>query len=435
MAVALLVALLPMLSVKIRAASSSSDTQQFTVRSTFAYGTNPYISNGAKPPPSDAECRQKYKFSCYSPQEMYNAYGLNPLIQQGYNGKGQTIIVVVPFGSPTIQQDLLSFDQGYVLAPPPSFKLVTPFGTKPYNPKNANRVNWATETTLDVEWSHALAPGANIVLVTTPSANLSQLLQAEQYALANHLGQIISQSWAVTENTLFNPSGIHLMKSFDAFYQQAAADNVTVFSATGDTGAANPDNNGKYYPFATVNFPASDPNLTAVGGTVLTASVLGKFQYETGWTRSGGGVSQYWPEPTWQRQLNPTVQNILKNHRGLPDVSYNADQNKPIVIYQSFPPQKAGYYTISGASEGPPQWSGIIADGNQYAGHPLGFLNQYLYELGVNGQTVYHDSTVGNNTYHHVTGYSCMPGWDPVTGWGSPQSTNLILQLIQLESH
>ncbi|MEO8973937.1 MAG: protease, partial [Ktedonobacteraceae bacterium] len=130
--------------------------------------------------------------------------------------------------------------------------------------------------------------------------------------------------------------------------------------------------------------------------------------------------------------LNSNDQHILNGYRGLPDVAYNANPGDAILYYSSFGGQPTGYATIGGTSEGPPQWSGIIAVADQYAGEPLGFLNPMLYQLGISGQqNVYHDITVGNNSFAKIKGYNCTKGWDPVTGWGSPQATNLINALIQ----
>lgn len=421
-----------MLSVKAQVANTSNDTSQLSATFTFERGPLPFVGNNPVPP-TDAYCRKNFKLACFSPQELRNAYGLTPLIQEGYDGTGQTIVIVVPFGSPTIEKDLHIFDQGYKLPDPPSFQIVAPLGTLPYRP-TAGRVNWATETTLDVEWSHAMAPGANIVLVTCPSAQFKELLDVEQYSLQNNLGHIISQSWAATENTFFTPNGRQVLQSFDDFYKHAAANDVTIFAASGDTGVANPDNSGKNYPFPTVNFPASDPYVTAVGGTGLETDTHGVYQSEIGWNGSGGGVSQFWKEPTWQDGLNTSVQHILNGNRGLPDIAYNADPAiGGIFIYTSFSGQPSGFSGIDGTSQGAPQWSGIIADGDQFAGESLGFINPLLYKLGIAHQNVFHDITIGNNTFDKITGYNCVKGWDPVTGWGSPQATNLIIELTQLE--
>jgi subtilase family serine protease len=306
---------------------------------------------------------------------------------------------------------------------------------------------WADETTLDVEWSHSIAPGANIILLTSPVSEtegvqgLPQFLQLEQYAVNNHLGSIISQSWAATENTLFDAAGKAVIGSFESFYQQAAAQHVTIFASAGDSGSSNVDVNNNTYPFPTVGFPSSSPYVTSVGGTSLYADTNGNYQHETVWDEvanqggaGGGGISQYFSEPDYQRTTLPgAVQQELKGYRGIPDISYNADPYTSILIYESDIPGKAGYYEIGGTSEGSPQWAGIIADANQLAGRPLGFLNPALYSIGQNPLTEngsYHDITVGNNGYNNVQGYNATAGWDLASGWGTPRTTALILQLV-----
>ncbi|HZU66360.1 MAG TPA: S53 family peptidase [Ktedonobacteraceae bacterium] len=391
-------------------------------------------------PPTDAQCRQQYGIPCYSPQEMRTAYDLNPILNAGYDGTGQTIIIIDSFGSPTIKSDLKTFDAGYGLPDPPSFKILHPVGSVPFNPNDGTMVSWAVETSLDVEWAHAMAPGANIVLMTSPVAEtqgvmgMPKFLHLEKYALDHHLGNIISQSWATTENTLFaNKAGKIVLKDFEAFYQQAAQDNVTVFASSGDTGVANPDVNGQIYPFPTVNFPASSPYVTAVGGTSLYADTQGNYQSENGWSGSGGGISQYFAEPDYEvNYLPPSIQSQLNNHRGLPDISYNADPSTSILYYASFIPGQSGYYFVGGTSEGSPQWAGIIADANDFAGYPLGFLNPKLYALGAGSQynTLYHDILVGNNSNDGIQGYNCGPGWDFVTGWGTLDAAQLIHALV-----
>jgi subtilase family serine protease len=277
---------------------------------------------------------------------------LTPLLNAGYTGAGQTIIIIDSFGSPTIANDLSTFDAGYGLPAPPSFTVLAPLGTASFDPSDSDQVGWASETTLDVEWAHALAPGAGIVLLTSPVSEtegvqgLPEFLQLEQYALDHHLGKIISQSWGATENTLFDPAGQQVMADFERFYLRAALENVTILASTGDSGSANIDISGNYYPFPTVEFPASSPLVTAVGGT----------------------------------------------------------------------------------SEGAPQWAGIIADGNQLAGHPLGFLNLRLYLLRGMG---FHDVTTGNNSFHGVPGYNATPGWDLATGWGTPNLSRLLWVLAR----
>jgi subtilase family serine protease len=404
------------------------------------------LRSGVQPPPTDQQCRQQFGIPCYSPQEMQNAYDLTPVLNAGFTGKGQTIVIIDSFGSPTIKDDLHAFDQGYGLPDPPLFKVLAPLGTINFNSSNADMVGWAFESTLDVEWAHAMAPDANIILMTSPVdetegvQGLPEFLYLERLAVKSHLANIISQSWGATENTLFTFGGRQLLKSFNDFYRQAAAAHVTVFASAGDAGVANVNINGQIYPFPTVNFPASSPYVTAVGGTTLMADTSGNYQSEVVWndgpgSATGGGVSQFFAEPAYELGLPSSDQQILNGFRGLPDIAYNADPNTAILVYASFlGGNQVGWYFIGGTSEGSPQWSGIIADGNQMAGHPLGFLNPMLYQIGegANYAQDFHDITQGNNSQGSIQGYNATPGWDPCTGWGSPQAANLLQDLIKL---
>jgi subtilase family serine protease len=401
------------------------------------------VQTGQQAPP-DAFCRANFDFPCYSPQEIRHAYNVDSLLNAGYTGKGQTIVIVDSFGSPTIADDLKVFDADYGLPDPPSFQVLSPLGTVPFDPTNGDMINWAAETTLDVEWAHAMAPDASIVLLTSPVdetegvQGMPEFLALEQYALDHHLGQVISQSWGATENTLFDPAGQQVFNSFEALYARAAVQKVTVLASAGDTGSTNYDLNFDLYPFPVVGFPASSPLVTAVGGTSLTADTSGNYQSEVVWDgdgATGGGVSQVFTEPAYQLTLPRGAQATLHGHRGIPDISWNADPDTPILIYLSFlGPDAAGYYTIGGTSEGSPQWAGVVADMNQLLGHPIGFLNPYLYALGpLNGFTgVYHDITVGNNGFAGVPGYPATPGWDASTGEGTPNVGRLVHAIAAL---
>ncbi len=394
--------------------------------------------------PTDAQCEALFSQPCYSPQDMQTAYGVDHLLNAGDNGKGQTIVIVDSYGSPTIAADLAAFDQGFGLPNPPSFTILSPLGIVPYDPNTyPDEIGWAVETTLDVEWSHAMAPDASIVLMTSPVdetegvQGMPQFNELENYVLRHHLGNIISQSWGATENTLFNAPGERVIRSFERTYARAAAMGVSVFASAGDGGTANPETDGStIYPFPTVNFPASSPLVTAVGGTSLYTDTSGNYQSETVWNSdggaTGGGVSQQFREPLYQAFLPSSDQAMLNGHRGLPDVAWNADPNTGVLIYLSFlGASQAGYYTIGGTSEGAPQWAGLTADLNQLAGHPIGFLNPYLYALGAAG-IGFHDITVGNNSVGGIPGYNATPGWDATTGWGTPDLGRLFGDLAFL---
>jgi len=379
--------------------------------------------------PAPSICIQYTGAPCYSPQQLQTAYGVTPLLNAGYNGTGQTIVIIESYGSPTIEADLKAFDAAYGLPDPPSIQVLAPLGTVPLNLNDDDQVAWAFETALDVQWSHAMAPGAAIVVLTSPVdetqgiQGLPEFLELEKFALDNHLGNIISQSWGTAENALFDTAGINLINEFEAFYGRAAAERVTVLAGAGDSGSANVDADGNFYTFPTVLYPASSPFVLAVGGSSLEASSTGLFQSETVWNdengATGGGVSQCFGQPFYQYLL-PAVQKQLAGHRGIPDVVFNAD---PVFTYIGFYPDAAdnGFYFNGGTSESTPAWAGIISIANQLAGRPLGFVNPWLYGIGaVRKQSeFFHDITTGNNGANGVAGYNAAVGWDLASGWGS----------------
>jgi subtilase family serine protease len=420
---------------------------------TFRIGVK--LTTGAQQPPTTAQCLAEYGVPCYDPQQMRAAYGVDSLINAGYTGAGETIVLIESYGSPTLAADLEQFDADFGLPDPPSLKVLAPLGPiPPFDSTQPDQVGWAIETSLDVQWAHAMAPGASIVVLVSPVdetegvQGLPEFLAMEQYALDHHLGKIISQSWAATENTLFadvaGPQGPRVFSDFNFFYALAALNHVTVLASTGDDGSQNAATYSEalggptsFYTFPTVNFPASSPLVTAVGGTTLFLDAQGRYQYETVWNDSvspfgpagagGGGISQVFPMPEYQQQSLPhSVSQELHGHRGIPDLSYNADDvNSPVLVYVGIYGQ---YLPIGGTSCGSPQWAGIVADLNQYAGAPLGFLNPRLYAIGGEGRfpNFGHDVKIGNNAYGGVPGYSATVGWDPASGWGTPKLDQIL---------
>jgi subtilase family serine protease len=402
------------------------------------HGTPVLTTGVGAAPPTDAACEARFGIHCYTPQQVRHAYGVDALIDRGDAGRGQTIVIIDSYGSPTVAADLARFDQDYGLPAPPSLQQLAPLGSVPWNPSlYPDQIGWAEETSLDVQWSHAMAPEASIVVLTSPVdetegvQGLPQFLELEKYAVEHHLGNVISQSWAATENTLFTSAGKRLMAQYDNFYRSATLRGVTFLGSTGDSGTANPDVAGNTYPFPTVNFPAASPWVTAVGGTSLYLNADGSYQRETVWNdgigATGGGVSQYLREPLYQRLLPAADQRLLGGHRGIPDVAFNADPDTGVPVFLGF--INGGLYGIfGGTSEGSPSWAGIVADLDQLAGVPLGFLNPALYALGASGNlygSVLHDVTVGNNGFGGVSGYQAGPGWDAATGWGTPNLAGL----------
>lgn len=374
--------------------------------------------------------------SCQTPQSMRAAYGLLPLIQKGDTGKGQTIVDIVSFGSPTLQQDIDVFDQQFGL-PPITIQQISPLNEPVYDPRG-DRPGWGDETTLDVEIMHALAPGANIVVLTSPVAEtegtigLPEFRQLLQYTIDHKLGNIVSLSWGASEATLADAAGQAEIQKWDALMKQATTqDGITFLASSGDNGATDfTDLEGtKLAPTATSSFPNDDPWVVSVGGTALHRN--GVAFSESAWNDSGGGMSKFYPEPSYQQTLPASVQGLLHNRRGLPDVAGNADPGTGLAMYE-----KGSWSTAGGTSASAPMWAALVAIADQIAGHPLGFINPALYKVGTSARYLqdFHDITVGNNSVAgqgvQVTGYNAVPGWDAITGLGTPNAVNLLPDLI-----
>ncbi len=373
--------------------------------------------------------------NCYTPYALRVAYGVEALTERGYTGKGQTIVDIVSYGSPTLQQDMDVFDRQFGL-PPIKLQVVAPLGTVPFDPNNKDMGGWAGETELDVQIMHAIAPDANIVVMTSPvdetegTIGLPQFMQLEQYAVAHHLGQIFSQSYVASEATLSDSASQQFVKAYTDFYQQITTQQgFTILNGSGDNGATDWANIAatKLSPTRTVNFPADVPWVTAVGGTTLqhTASNYN----ETVWSGSGGGTSKFFSEPDFQRGMPSSVQSLLAGQRGVPDIAADANPDTGMAFYFG-----GGWNQVGGTSASTPFWAAIVAIANQMAGHPLGFINPGIYKLAQQKPQDFRDITVGSNSVNNgtvqVQGFQAAPGWDAVTGWGSPQASQFIPDLI-----
>lgn len=377
------------------------------------------------------------RINCQTPHSMRVAYGVESLMQRGFTGKGQTVVDIVSFGSPTLQADMDAFDRQFDL-PPITIKVFAPIGTIPFDPTSKDMNEWAGETELDVQVIHAIAPDANIVVLTSPvsetegTIGLPEFLELEQYALSHHLGNIISQSWGASEVTLKDSAGQQEIQKWDAFYKQATTQQgITFFGSSGDNGSTDfTDLKATILSKQpTTSFPTDEPWVTSVGGTSLNRSGVSSYQ-ESAWDQSGGGFSSFYSTPSFQQSLPASVQQQLNHRRGAPDVSGDADPSTGLAIYLG------GWQLGGGTSASAPLWAAIAAIADQMAGHALGFLNPALYKLAASSSYTqdFHDITQGNNTQDvgdtSVPGYAAVQGWDPVTGLGSPNAEKLIPDLI-----
>jgi subtilase family serine protease len=419
-----------------------------------------YVS--ARQPLTEPQCESLFTVACYVPAQVQTAYDEQPLFNSGITGAGQTIAIVDAFGSPTIQADLATFDATFNLPAPPSFKIIQPAGKVPaWDPTGANGdVGWAGETTLDVEWAHTIAPGANILLVETPvdetegTAGFPQIVKAENYVINHHLGQVISQSFGATEPTFPSAASILALRSA---YFNALKNHVTVLAATGDAGATDYSNAAGtlLYTHRAVDWPASDPLVTAVGGTQLSLLSTGqRTQADRVWDDStndalnnafsgdpdpsalatGGGLSTVFTRPSYQ----DSVAGVVGQQRGTPDIAMSGACSGLVNTYQSFAGEPAGWYVDCGTSEATPLFAGIVALADQVAGHSLGLINPALYAMSAAHAPGLVDVTAGNNSVSFlqpnlitVKGYAAGPGYDLASGVGTVDAALFVPELAQ----
>ena len=402
-------------------------------------------------PLSTAQCEKAYDLACYVPSQLETAYDEDGLFRSGTDGRGQTIVIVDSFGSPTMAHDLAVFDRAFHLPAPPSFSVITPAGPV----GDRVRDGWAGETTLDVEWSHAMAPGANILLVETPSSEdegtsgFPDIVKAETYVVDHHLGGVISQSFSATEETF--PSRQSLLDLRSA-YVAAAKQGISVLAASGDSGAADVDAGGQFYSYPVTSWPDSDPLVTGVGGTALQLASNGTRRApDTVWNETdsaavnaffgstapdpaagGGGSSIIFKRPAFQ----DSVKQVVGSRRGVPDVAMSAACDGAVDTYQSYPGEPAGWYLACGTSVATPLFAGIVALADQAAGHPLGNLDPALYALAAQHAPGLVDITSGTTTVsykhgglHTVVGAQAVPGYDLASGLGTVDAGKLVPEL------
>ena len=402
---------------------------------------------------------------CYDPYQMRHAYGIDSLIGAGFDGTGHTIVIVDAFQNPNLVSQVATYNAFYGL-PATNLTQIAPDGLTPFIVGDPNMTGWAEEISLDVEWAHNIAPGANIVLVLAKSNQDSDILSAIKYAVDNNLGDVISMSFGEAETCLGFP-GPDLTAAYHAAFVEATQKGITLFASSGDQGASQPTCDGKSW-IKSASTPANDPLVTSVGATELHAAdyclpilgcdpsanpapgtylgeiawnegPLGDFQDFFGSTEAtGGGFSVIFGQPPYQQG---TAGLHGGTQRGVPDVAYNAAILHGVLTYLNIPGVPPGFYRFGGTSCGSPQWAAITAIMDQKAGGRLGFLNKAIYDVGKHSnQASFHDITSGNNSALEfdsmgnpvlITGFSAGTGWDATTGVGSPIAPNVVDALIK----
>ncbi len=345
----------------------------------------------------------------YSPSQIRHAYGFDQVSFNGApaaDGSGTTIAIVDAYNDPNVAPDLQQFDAEWGLPNlnqpgGPTFKVVNESGGTALP---ANNSGWATEIALDVEWAHAVAPGASLLLVEASSASYTDLLTAVRTA-ANTTGVVaVSMSWGGGEF-----SG---QTSYDSTFTSPAGRGVAFLASAGDTGAV-------------ISYPSSAPNVISVGGTTLQLTSSNTISSESAWSSGGGGVSAVEAEPGYQVGVVPT--SITTTRRATPDVAYDSDPNTGFDVYDSYSYPTAPWQQFGGTSDAAPQWAALVAIADQgRALQGLGSLDgatqilPQLYKLTGD----FNDITSG------TTGYAAGPGYDLATGLGTPQANKLIPDLV-----
>ena len=400
-------------------------------------------------PFSDAQCEATFQIDCFVPDQVEAAYNLPALYNRGITGRGRTIVVVDAFGSPTIANDLLQFDQSQGLGiGTPSLRIVKVGNVPAFYSGNADMIGWANETTLDVEYSHAGAPAAKIVLVEVAKEDLQQLALGVRYAVQHKLGDVISLSWGEPEQAL----GRKLVSSYSSIFSQAARSHITIVASSGDSGASGQENNGDYYRYPVASWPATSPFVTAVGGTSLNLNASGvRNGLDAAWNdtysrpvndfffgsdgpnplATGGGKSAYYGRPGYQNG----VRSITGGQRGIPDISMSASCSVAVNVFETFTGGQGGWTASCGTSESAPMFAAIVALADQEAGHSLGLINPALYALATSHAPGIVRVASGNNTVSFsggtVHGYSVRRGYNLVTGLGTVNGKYFVPELAR----
>jgi subtilase family serine protease len=444
---------------------------------------------------------------CYTPDQIRTFYGLDPLTSATNDGAGQTIVLVDAYGSPTAVDDVNFFARTFG-GPTPDVTTVYPLGKPNYKDPSAPSgggggigtsgplaaEGWAGEANLDVQWAYAIAPKAHIVLLATPPAEtqgvqgLPNLMKAIDWAIGAYpAGTVFSMSFGTSEEAFGSPAAARTQfAKFDQTFQRGQAKHDTFFSSSGDDGSLGVGR--AHHQTATVDhpsvsYPNVSPYVTSVGGTQVQSGWTWNPTSDVPFNSDGSRNSAYWSwtpggssEAVWNETWGPIgtgggtssvygrpayqngVSSIVGNHRGVPDLAWNAAVNGGVLVWNSYFPSIAGpahFSVVGGTSASSPQVAALTAIANQAraALHKpgIGDLNSVIYSAGFDRAAAFSDivphtyGTAGsgvlddNQMWEYAADGSVHPGavpgmptttgYDLTTGWGSPKAAGYVAQL------
>jgi subtilase family serine protease len=386
--------------------------------------------------------------SCYTPRQFETAYGIQPLLARGIDGRGETVVLpeiaeglFPPSSYSDLRADMGRFDQLFGL-PAPKLQVINSLAHTG-SPWSADG-----EEVLDAEMVHAAAPGAAIMIILVPPSSFHDAKSGVAAAVAAlRLG--VREGAVISISAAGQTGGEHCdipseVKVLNSALVNAADRRVTVVAASGDVGAVGEPCDlakgllgGSFTLVKEADLPASDPLVLGAGGTTLTAShITGRYVGEAGWglpygtagtqfQASGGGFSQLFARPSYQGGLS-----AAGTGRGVPDVASDAAPHTGVALVISTGGEAYTIRGSGGTSAAAPLWAGVIALADQYARRHLGFVNPAIYRIARTSNNAFHQITTGNNSVsfppHTIIGYHAGRGWNPVTGWGSPNASILV---------
>ncbi|TDC91952.1 S53 family peptidase [Actinomadura sp. 7K507] len=442
--------LISTLDIAADPATPRAGTTSRTITSTTTPAPQSEPQSVAQPvPPS--QCLELYGTTgCYGPPQINRAYGVDRLHRRGLTGAGRTVVVPICYHNPHLRTDVAAYSRHWGL--PPANLEVLQYGDVPTaDPGDLGQAACAAEAAVDVQSVHAIAPAARIIVVETGvnqtggTAGLDELIGAIGWVTRHRRVDAVTMSWGAYEANFPEQAGrkddYRLLTDLRGPLKAAHRCGATLIASSGNTGPTGPNLTGTaLYSHPTVAWPASDPLVTAVGGTRVHLDDNGRRTApdqvwdDEGGVATGAGRSAVFPRPAYQRR----VARVTGDRRGSVDVALNASGKAREWFYSTYNPlagQEPGWIRVAGTSIAAPKLAGIVALAAQRAGHPLGDIHRALYAAPGSPRHGLHDLTTGTNTANGVDGFAARRGYDLPSGVGTIANAGRLVNALARTAH